>query len=177
MKARLQVAAAAGIHQDISMRCMKKPKEERLLACAESLQSLTGIVTAVISGSTAVGPKNVSRVLDGRFTIVSDSCGANSHVVGPGDSAILADLDKLFTIVSDSCLLLLQIADELDRSQERRAFICNCNDLADKCESERGGMKARSRVAAAAAAQPVCKHSGCLMPGQGRDGLCRMHGG
>jgi hypothetical protein len=141
------VAAAAGVHQDISTRCMKKPKEERLLACAERLQSLTGIVTAVISGSTAVGP---------------------------GD---LVGLDKLFTIVSDSCLLLLQIADELDRSQERRAFICNCNDLADKCESERGGMKARLQVAAAAAAQPVCKHSGCLMPGQGRDGLCRMHGG
>jgi hypothetical protein len=141
------VAAAAGVHQDISMRCMKKPKEERLLACSERLQSLTGIVTAVISGSTAVGP---------------------------GD---LVGLDKLFTIVSDSCLLLLQIADELDRSQERRAFICNCNDLADKCESERGGMKARLQVAAAAAAQPVCKHSGCLMPGQGRDGLCRMHGG
>jgi hypothetical protein len=144
------VSGAKVIFLSIPTYCMKRPKEERLRACDDRLKRLSGILAAVISGCAAAGPEH------------------------------LADRDKLFTTVSETCLQLQQIADELDRSQERREFVCRCNDLADLCEREkRKALCTNDRAAAAEApaAQPVCKHSGCLMPSQGKDGLCRMHGG
>ncbi len=149
------LAGAKAIFLSIPTYCMKRPKEERLRACDDQLQRLSGALAAVISGCATAGPEH------------------------------LADLNKLFTTVSETCLQLQQIADELDRSQERRDFICRCNDLADLCEREKKKARQRDRAAAAEAtaappkvvSQPVCRHSGCLMASQGKDGLCRMHGG
>jgi Rieske Fe-S protein len=33
----------------------------------------------------------------------------------------------------------------------------------------------RAAAVEIAATQPICKHFGCLMPGKGKDGRCRMH--
>ena len=101
------VTGAKSIFQSIPSYCMKKPKDERLQACNDRLQRLSGIVTTVLSECSAVGPEDCT------------------------------DRDKLFATVSETCVLLQEIADELDRSDERRAFICRCNEVADLCERER----------------------------------------
>ena len=103
------LSGARVVFQSVPGYCRSKPKQERLLACADRLERLSGIVTAVVAGCNAAG-------------------------LGHSD-----ERDKLFSTVCETCLLLQEIADELDRSDERRAFIRRCNELIDACEREKIG--------------------------------------
>jgi hypothetical protein len=95
------------VFQSVPKYCRSKPKQERLLACTDRLERLSGIVTAVVAGCNAAGL-------------------GHSY-----------ERDKLFSTVCGTCLLLQEIADELDRSDERRAFVRRCNELIDACEREK----------------------------------------
>jgi hypothetical protein len=102
--------------QNVKMLCMNKPTEQRLRACDDRLQRLSGIVAAVTSGPTAVGPQDST------------------------------DRDRLFTTVSEACLLLQQIARELDPSQEMTTFICSCEKLSNLCNTMETNRLPASRL-------------------------------
>ncbi len=114
------LAGAKSIFRSIPSYCSRKPKEERLQACSDRLQRLSGILTAVLSGSNTVGLED------------------------------LDDRDKLLGTVTETCVLLQVIADELDRSDERKAFVCRCNEVADLCEREKMIKRGHEGVSAGA---------------------------
>jgi hypothetical protein len=101
------LSGARVVFQSVPKYCRSKPKQERLLACTDRLERLSGIVTAVVAGCNAAG-------------------------LGNSD-----ERDNFFSTVCETCLLLQEIADELDRSDERRAFVRRCNELIDACEREK----------------------------------------
>ena len=102
--ARDYLAGARGLFRSIPSYCKRASINERLQACDTLFQSLSRMLTEVLSGCNAVSREDV------------------------------ADLDSLFATVSEATLLLQQFADEVPPSAERKEFNRRCNDLAELCE-------------------------------------------